>query len=284
MSTKSNISWTSILKDRMFELRKEKDLSQSQVFNDLKKLYESDPFPFDKKRLDKAFGSLQNYTNYETGAYEPCLDYLKLLSEYYGVSTDYLLGLTDVRSSDTSIKSICENTILSEELAEYISLGNVYEETKETTSPDPFLEAIGEGDRHTDSLVERKIQRRRNVIKFLFSNHYSSYFLNMIESSLSWVKSFNQLPDITREQIIDSYKTGREIYFDDKDIDFDSEKMSQRGIFISSYLSIARSAFQQAQDLLTKMFEESFSPEHPKGTTTKSGFVIGFEESEDQLL
>lgn len=36
------------------------------------------------------------------------------LAKYFNVSTDYLLGLTDIKSTDTTVQDICEYTGLSE--------------------------------------------------------------------------------------------------------------------------------------------------------------------------
>jgi transcriptional regulator with XRE-family HTH domain len=43
------------------------------------------------------------------------------LSKLYNVSTDYLLGLTDVKTNDTTLQSVCEYTGLSEEAIKTIT-------------------------------------------------------------------------------------------------------------------------------------------------------------------
>ncbi|MBR2371285.1 MAG: helix-turn-helix transcriptional regulator [Clostridia bacterium] len=46
--------------------------------------------------LAKELGISQNtYSQYETGARQPSLEMLIKLAEFYFVSTDYILGLTD---------------------------------------------------------------------------------------------------------------------------------------------------------------------------------------------
>lgn len=42
---------------------------------------------------------------------------LSIIADYYGVSTDYLLGRTENRTTDNNIRSICEYTGLTEENA-----------------------------------------------------------------------------------------------------------------------------------------------------------------------
>lgn len=55
---------------------------------------------------------------YATGKNIPRVDKVILLAERFGVSTDYLLGLSDVKTTDMELKGVCEyiglkeNTIL----------------------------------------------------------------------------------------------------------------------------------------------------------------------------
>ena len=42
------------------------------------------------------------------------VDILKKIAEYFNVSTDYLLGLSNVKSTDTELKGVCEYTGLTE--------------------------------------------------------------------------------------------------------------------------------------------------------------------------
>ena len=50
----------------------------------------------------------QQISYYENDSRQPDLDRLKELARLYGVSTDYLLGITDVASIDTNLKAVCE--------------------------------------------------------------------------------------------------------------------------------------------------------------------------------
>lgn len=51
---------------------------------------------------------------YVTGKNVPRLDKLVELAKHYSVSTDYLLGLSDVRTTEIEVKAICEYTGLTE--------------------------------------------------------------------------------------------------------------------------------------------------------------------------
>ncbi len=68
-----------ILAKRMKEVRKEKKLRQSDV----------------SKALDIA---LISYQRYESGERDPMAPFIAAFAEYFHVSADYLLGLTDRRS------------------------------------------------------------------------------------------------------------------------------------------------------------------------------------------
>lgn len=57
---------------------------------------------------------------YATGQSTPDIDILLKIAQYFHVSTDYLLGLTDVKTPDIDIRAICEKTGLSEEAIQNI--------------------------------------------------------------------------------------------------------------------------------------------------------------------
>ena len=65
-----------IFSERLRELRKEKSMTLLQV----------------SKALDMPLGT---YANYEQGVREPSLSTLNLLCDFYGVSSDYLIGRSD---------------------------------------------------------------------------------------------------------------------------------------------------------------------------------------------
>ena len=64
--------------------------------------------------------SLINYEvsdEYHTKAYKNNgmrVEYLRYFADFYGVSADWLLGLTDVRTPDSSVRNICQYTGLNE--------------------------------------------------------------------------------------------------------------------------------------------------------------------------
>lgn len=65
-----------MIKTRIVELRKDKGITQQAVA--------------DMLGIDRS-----NYSKYELGKLEVNIDMLRKLSIFYGVSTDYILGLED---------------------------------------------------------------------------------------------------------------------------------------------------------------------------------------------
>ncbi len=76
-------------------LRNEKGLNQSQLAN----------------VLGVSRGSISFY---ETGERVPDAEVLKKMAAFFGVTSDYLIGLTDVKSVDIQLQKICEYTGLNE--------------------------------------------------------------------------------------------------------------------------------------------------------------------------
>ena len=62
--------------------------------------------------------SLSGYQNRHGS--DPRLSTIVALSEYFGVSTDYLLGRTTVKSSNTTVRDICDYTGLNEKAVEIL--------------------------------------------------------------------------------------------------------------------------------------------------------------------
>lgn len=98
---------------RIKELRESKNLSHERLRQELNLKY----------GCDISKGSLMNY---EVSEVDHCKAWstegmsvknLRILSDFYGVSTDYLLGNTDIQSSDVRIQDIVSSTILTEENA-----------------------------------------------------------------------------------------------------------------------------------------------------------------------
>lgn len=73
------------LGERLKQLRSEKDLSLDMVVYDLDKKYNIE---INKGHLSR----------WENGKNDPSVRFVPYLTQYYGVSVDYLIGLTDNRT------------------------------------------------------------------------------------------------------------------------------------------------------------------------------------------
>lgn len=84
-----------IIGKRIKKLRQEKNIKQKEIAQELSCMRE-----------------VVSY--YENGQRNISVTALIKLAKLFNVSSDYLLGLSDVKSTDTNIKSICDYTGLSE--------------------------------------------------------------------------------------------------------------------------------------------------------------------------
>ena len=67
-----------------------------------------------KKLADAIEMRPQTVSLYTTGQSAPDVNTLRKMAEFFHVSADYLIGLSDVKKPDTTIQAICEYTGLSE--------------------------------------------------------------------------------------------------------------------------------------------------------------------------
>lgn len=68
-----------------------------------------------QKELAEELGvKQQTISYYRNGQSTPDADNLIKIARHYGVTTDFLLGLTEVSTTDTELKAVCEYTGLSE--------------------------------------------------------------------------------------------------------------------------------------------------------------------------
>ena len=63
----------------------------------------------------------QSVSQYVDGTGQPNVDKIIKIAKYFGVSTDYLLGLSNVPTTDTTIQAICNCTGLSDDFVSWLS-------------------------------------------------------------------------------------------------------------------------------------------------------------------
>lgn len=64
-------------------------------------------------------------TKYQNNEAEAGINYLVKLAKYFNVSTDYILGLTNVKSPDIKLKAVCEYTGLSESAVKSLLISGI---------------------------------------------------------------------------------------------------------------------------------------------------------------
>lgn len=96
------------LPDRYTDLRVEKGISQTE--------------------LAKEFDCNKQYISLiESGDRDLSITMLERYADFFNVSTDYLLGRTDIKSTDTTMKSVCEYTGLNEDNVKMLNSAKEYE-------------------------------------------------------------------------------------------------------------------------------------------------------------
>ena len=79
----------------------------------------------------------QSITGYIDGSTVPTIDKVVALADYFNVSTDYLLGMVNVSTTDTNLQAVCNFTGLSEKAVEQLAALS----KQGYSSLDPILES-----------------------------------------------------------------------------------------------------------------------------------------------
>lgn len=96
---------------RLKELRKSRGLSHEKL---REKLYELYGIEISRASLMNYEVANENHSRFGANCGMQC-EYIQCFSDFYGVSADYILGLSDVKSSNPDVRSVCEYTGLGEE-------------------------------------------------------------------------------------------------------------------------------------------------------------------------
>lgn len=170
---------------------------------------------------DKIGTSRQNVGKWLSGTTSPDITALGKIADAYNVSTDYLLGRTNVKSTNTEIKDICEYVNLSEDTVNALHKFNPVEEYY---SPDV--------DKNSSSDIGFKFLN--NLIKNIIDSHIIGYFVQYIHDDI-YIYEFEKC-------VAQKYCSENNIKFDEKEtdrfdlIDLISEKDSYKFEFYKSEL------------------------------------------------
>ncbi|WP_164170215.1 helix-turn-helix domain-containing protein [Ruminococcus flavefaciens] len=146
----------------------------------------------------------QTFGNWLAGRNQPDYETLIAIAKYYNVSTDYLLGLSKVKSPDNKVQTACEVTGLSEEAIE--KLNNCYnnkatpeftETISDIISCDSFFEMIEELWRYGETLLQTEyIENVSETIQEISNNRKYS-----IELRECFMKRFASIFDLSINKI-----------------------------------------------------------------------------------
>lgn len=121
--------------------------------------------------------SRQSLSLYEKGERTINVESLGKLSQFFGVSSDYLLGLSDIKSTEQDIKTACEVTGLSEKAIDNIK--SIYytfprllrEGTKQAIADSPFY-SNDEKESITDYVLSESNQKEHIAVQFFESESF----------------------------------------------------------------------------------------------------------------
>lgn len=177
---------------RLSELRTDKGLTQIQLAETTK---------------------IQRVTiaKYERGERAPSIDNLLAFVDYFGVSSDYLLGLSNIKSNNPDISSACDYTGLSEDAILSI---------KDTLS-------------HADSIYEvSKESYIRSINQLLMNDgfYHALYLLTLLKkASITAIDREKSEPSVQLHKSIDDYYR--------KKISFENENVNNNCDFLKYKIS-----------------------------------------------
>lgn len=124
----------------------------------------------------------QAINSYTLGNTVPNSDVLTNIAKYFDVSADYLLGLTDVKSNDTTVKSICEEIGLSDKSVNLLICLNrikkLEEEARTLLAKDTNRNLVRESD-YFDCESSNKLFSYLDIINYFMEN--ITYYWNGME-------------------------------------------------------------------------------------------------------
>ena len=190
------------------------------------------------EELGALFGaSRQTVANWLNGMSFPNADALVRMAEFYNVSADYLLGLSDTKSADVGLKAAVEYTGLSEEAVEWLHMGL------------DDVECDGEG------LAEESQKANLATASALIQDR-------------AFTKMIHHLKEISQEAYLEKilkilYDEYSECDLPEEDPDFKYAKKEDRDIVAANYIHILVTKTpwekEEIQELVSGMDDEALS-------------------------
>ena len=188
-----------------------------------------------QKELAKQLNVKDNIVSYWCkGDRTPNTTQIIQIANCLNVSTDYLLGLTDVATNDKDLKFVCEYTGLDEKSVKYLNKVNAEIIRNWDLSEEEFA-ALGEDDEENYNLQEQKNYHNRYLIKhFKALNELVSFITYMLSPNESLEQFIHQL--LYLEDYVSKYKTDKKT---------GSNKNSKQELFLNAELYIIEQEFNK---------------------------------------
>ena len=156
------------------------------------------------------------------------------IANFFNVSVDYILGLTDVATNDKDLKFVCEYTGLDEKSVKYLNKVNAEIIRNWDLSKEEFV-ALGEDDEEDFNLQEQINYHNRYLIKHCKAlNELVSFIANMLSPNESLEQFIHQL--LYLEDYVSKYKTDKKT---------GSNKNSKQELFVNAELYIIEQEFNK---------------------------------------
>lgn len=227
--------------------------------------------------------SRQTITYYLSGEVQPNWDMIADIARLYKVSTDWLLGLSDVASRDPGIQDICACSVLNEASAKFVYNDISYIEAEDFDPAIPreeFEKIIGKEiteDQRRALVKAMLVENRRDGVNFLLGNDWSGYFIDLIAEALALLE--------TDEETVLPYTTA---YSNQALPESVFKSLSVKGLRLISLYDFVQFRFSKAievlqiasQDLINKRFDISLK-RGEKALDELAQFVKSRQEAKD---
>lgn len=209
----------------------------------------------------------QQISYYENDSRQPDLDRLKELSRLYGVSTDFLLGMTDVSSSDLEIKEVCNYTGLSENAVAVLHCNAAYREKFGSEPEEIAFDTIEQTTEYP--YVNRSLL---DAVNLLIEHGYETVFFEML---LNYIYS-NDLELIDSRGIPDyslRYRNEKLSRYEFH-LNFNAEQLEEFAFLMVQH------ALKDIRDICAPEFEETVLGQRLKGMRMLYKEMQEYQESD----
>lgn len=204
----------------------------------------------------------QSLSLYEKGERTINVEALGKLAEFFGVSADYLLGLSDVRSTEQDMRTACEVTGLSEKAVKNIQSTYYTMAKEERETIEAIKDAILKNDEPEEankkvafeSLLSKDETSKRIVVQFLESEEFEK-IAHMIANACCWMACSKEYENEMLEMLKKS-----EIY--------SKEEFHESLKSLTSWTSLYKARIFDVYELVKKFVESYVDTEqevHPDG-------------------